>query len=238
MCSSGVGFNPVVAGTHYTFEVAGVYNGLFVMSDRQTGSVWTHYDGTVLTGPLANGGTRMQIEPMVQTRWADWSALHPETLVLDWYPQFSNQYHTGATPGRAGLGAQFRNTLLHTDARLPENQLVLGAALGSAQRAYVLADFPAGLSVITDEFNGLPVVVFGERENNYALAFHPVVKGRLLQFRAEAETIIDSTGSQWDLNGRATAGTLAGSQLPFVTSFVSEWYGWVAYHPQTSIYGR
>ena len=63
----------MVAGTHYTFEVAGVYNGLFVMSDRQTGSVWTHYDGTVLTGPLADGEPRMQIEPMVQPRWADWS---------------------------------------------------------------------------------------------------------------------------------------------------------------------
>jgi len=82
------------------------------------------------------------------------------------------------------------------------------------------------------------VVVFGERENSYALAFHPVVEGRLLHFSAEGGAIVDSTESFWNLNGRATAGPLAGSQLPFITSFVTEWYGWVAYHPQTSIYGR
>ena len=238
MCSSGVGFNPVAGGTHYTFDIAGLYNGLFVMSDRQTGSVWTHYDGTVLTGPLAGTETRLRIEPMVQTRWADWSTLHPETLVLDWYPEFSNEYHPGASPGGGGIGPQFRTTLLHSDARLPENQLVLGAALGSEHRAFVLEDLPAGLSVIADELNGLPVVVFGERENSYALAFHPVVEGHLLQFSVEGDEIIDSTDSRWDLNGRATAGPLAGSRLPFVTSFVTEWYGWVAYHPQTSIYGR
>jgi hypothetical protein len=92
--------------------------------------------------------------------------------------------------------------------------------------------------VIADELNGLPVVVFGERENSYALAFHPVVEGHLLQFSVEGGEIIDSTDSRWDLNGRATAGPLVGSRLPFVTSFVTEWYGWVAYHPQTSIYGR
>ena len=228
----------MAGGTHYTFDVAGLYNGLFVMSDRQTGSVWTHYDGTVLTGPLAGTETRLQIEPVVHTRWADWSAMYPETLVLDWYPEFESRYRPGASPGRGGLRPQFQMTLLHSDARLPENQLVLGTALGSEHRAYVLEDLPSGLSVITDELNGLPLVIFGERENSYALAFHPVVEGRLLQFSVEGTAIVDSTGSIWNLNGRATAGPLAGSQLPFVTSFVTEWYGWVAYHTQTSIYDR
>ena len=38
--------------------------------------------------------------------------------------------------------------------------------------------------------------------------------------------------SRWDLNGRATTGPLAGSQLQFVTSFVIEWCGSVAERPQ------
>jgi len=155
----------VAGGTHYTFDVAGLYNGLFVMSDRQTSSVWTHYDGTVLTGPLAGTGTRLRIERMVQTRWADWSALHPETLVLDWYPEFSSRYRPGANPGRGGLEPQFRMTLLHNDPRLSENQLVLGAALRSEHRAYVLEDLPPGLSVITDELKRSPGGSFwGARE--------------------------------------------------------------------------
>jgi len=69
ICSSGVGFDPVIDGTRYMFDVAGLYNGLFVMSDRLTGSVWTHYDGTILTGPLAGTGTALTIQPMLQQRW-------------------------------------------------------------------------------------------------------------------------------------------------------------------------
>ena len=70
MCSSGVGFDPVIDGVRHTFEAAGLYNGLFVMSDRATGSVWTHYDGTVLQGPLAGQGIAMTIKPMAHTTWS------------------------------------------------------------------------------------------------------------------------------------------------------------------------
>lgn len=46
------------------------------------------------------------------------------------------------------------------------------------------------------------------------------------------------TGSNWDLEGQATAGPLAGESLSFVTSFLTEWYGWLAYHPETDIFSE
>ena len=36
------------------------------------------------------------------------------------------------------------------------------------------------------------------------------------------------------LQGWAVIGPHAGTQPPFATSFVSEWYGWAAYFPQTT----
>ena len=36
--------------------------------------------------------------------------------------------------------------------------------------------------------------------------------------------------------GLAIEGEFAGVQLAFVTSFFTEWYGWAAFHPETSIY--
>ena len=74
VCSSGVGFNPEVNGVRYTFDVYGLYNGLFVMADRQTGSVWTHYDGSILTGPLAEQGIALELQPIVHTTWSNWLA--------------------------------------------------------------------------------------------------------------------------------------------------------------------
>ena len=43
----------------------------------------------------------------------------------------------------------------------------------------------------------------------------------------------DVSGNTWTLEGRAVAGGLEGSSLDFVVSYISEWYGWAAYHPAT-----
>lgn len=224
-------------GTRYTFEVYGLYNGLFVMADRQTGSVWTHYDGSILTGPLAAQGIRLEMQPIVHTSWGQWLAAYPETSVLDRYPQFEARYRE-IQPGRGGLGPEFMATILHWDDRLPENELVLGVNLGTEYRAYVLADFEASLQVVEDVLAGSPIVILLDPSNSFGLAFQRFLDGAALHLQVRNGQIVDDTDSVWDLSGKAISGPRAGSQLPFVTSFVTEWYGWAAYHPETSIYGR
>lgn len=237
VCSSGVGFNPEIDGTRYTFDVVGLYNGLFVMADRQTGSVWTHYDGSILNGPLAGQGMSLELQPIVHTTWAEWQAAYPDTKVLDWYPEYEARYWS-IEPGRSGLGPQFQATILNWDDRLPQNEMVLGVNAGSEYRAYIIADFVSGLQVFEDEVGGTSIVVFIEPESNFGLAFEAELGGELLDLRVEGDQIIDSSGSIWDISGKAISGPRADSQLEFVISFVTEWYGWAAYHPQTSIYGR
>ena len=237
VCSSGVGFNPEIEGTRYTFDVVGLYNGLFVMADRQTGSVWTHYDGSILNGPLAGKGLSLELQPIVHTTWAEWQAAYPETTVLDWYPEYENRYRS-IEPGRSGLGPQFQATVLNWDDRLAENELVLGANIGSDYRAYVLSELQAELQVIADELGGVPIVVFLEPDNSYGLAFKSELNGELVQWSVAGGQIVDSGGSAWDVSGKSISGPNAGSQLEFVTSFVTEWYGWAAYHPDTTIFGR
>lgn len=206
------------------------------MADRQTGSVWTHYDGSVLTGPLAGQNVRLQIAPIFHTTWGDWQQQHPDTVVLDKYDEFANRY-PAIEPGQAGLGRPFEESLLYRDPRLPESELVVGANVGSEFRAYVLSDFNA-LTVVQDTLADIPIVVIVEPANLYGLAFVPQVGDRLLALRVENGAIVDDQGNTWDTNGLAISGPDAGAQLPFVTSFVSEWYGWAAYHPDTTIYGR
>jgi hypothetical protein len=227
----------VVNGTHYTFDVYGLYNGLFVMDDRQTGSVWTHYDGRVLSGPLAGQGLRLQIQPLFHTTWGEWLSLYPETTVLDWYPEFAARYRE-IEPGRNGLGAQFQRSLLVWDDRLAENELVLGVSAGGADRAYVLADFGDPLAVVNDVLGDVPLVVFVQASSTYALAFEAEHDDQRLIFRVQGGRILDEMGNEWDMAGRAISGPLQGARLRPVTGFVSEWYGWAAYHPHTSIYGR
>ena len=211
--------------------MAGLYNGLFVMRDRQTGSVWTHYDGTILTGPLAETNLSMEIEPILHLRWSDWLDRYPASSVLAWDERFADQY--GAyEPGQAGLGPQFVQTLLATDDRLPESELVLGVDTGTASTAYVLEE-ATGLSVFNDDVGGLPVVVIIDPAALFGIAYESTVDGTQRQFSVENGEIVDDTGARWSFEGSGPDG-----QLVFVTSFVTEWYGWAAYHPETAIYDR
>ena len=236
MCSSGIGFDPVANGTHYTFDVSGLYNGVFVMRDRQTGSLWTHFDGAVLQGPLAGSETQLELKPLIHTTWAEWLEIHPDTLVPEWNTPFVDRYRD-VTPGGGGLSGRFANTLLNTDDRLPEGELILGAGVGSDFRAYVLADFPSELTVVPDELGGFPIVAFLNPADSFGLAYSATVDGTVLEFSVESGAIVDHEGTTWDITGAATDGPRAGSELQFVTSFVTEWYGWAAYYPDTSIYG-
>ena len=217
--------------------MAGLYNGVFIMADRQTGSIWTHYDGAVLQGELADAGVQLEIQPIVHTTWGEWKAAHPDTRVLDWYPEYATAYRT-VEPGLGGLGPTFQRTILNWDDRLAENELVLGAGVDTSFTAYVLGDMPEGVNVISDVLGGHPIVVFANPATDYALAFSAMIDGTVRQFEVEAGVIVDETGTAWGLSGEATEGPDAGLQLDYVTSFVTEWYGWAAYHPDTTIYGR
>ena len=208
------------------------------MADRQTGSIWTHFDGTILTGSLADTGLALDIQPMLQTTWEEWLTLHPKTLELDFYEEFADRHQPNFQPGGARLRPSFQQTILNWDDRLPDNELVLGANVCDQFRAYVLADFSGGLSIVNDTMDGIPIVIFMDGNSLYALAFQASVDEELLIFSVIDGAIVDDAGNTWDISGKATSGPLAGTKLLFVTSFITEWYGWAAYHPDTSIYGR
>lgn len=207
------------------------------MRDDQTGSVWTHFDGTVLTGPLADTGIRMELLPVIHTTWEEWRDLHPDTLVPIWNTGYEDRYRE-LEPGGGGLSPRFQSTLLNSDDRLAENQLVVGAGVGDAFRAYVLDEYGDSLTVIPDVLGGHPIVVFADAGSDFGIAFSAVIDDRILDFDVADGVILDATGTTWDITGLATTGPLAGAQLQFVTSFVTEWYGWAAYYPSTEIYGR
>ena len=46
------------------------------------------------------------------------------------------------------------------------------------------------------------------------------------------------TGTRWNIEGKGEEGPLAGKSLLRLPNHLSQWYGWVAYFPQTTIYGR
>ena len=205
------------------------------MLDDHTGSVWSHLDGSSLTGEYE--GQRLEILPLQSTTWGAWRAEHPDTTVLD--PDTGYRYRGEPNLARGGLGRTFQATLDGIDERLPINELVIGVLAGSEAAAFPVDSIRDALPT-QSEVGGVPIVILASPDGEPSLAYHrALTDGRVLDFERSSDGSVRDvqTGSRWASDGRAVEGALAGIQLTFVTSFLSEWYGWAAFNPDTRIEG-
>lgn len=202
------------------------------MFDRETGSVWDHFNGAARSGYY--DGQALDFLPVQMMRWDHWKSLYPETVVLSDETGFQNRYRP-ITPG-----AIVGYTSAFVDHRLPGNALVLGVQVPGGVKAYPQQLVTEAGGVVNDVIDGQPVAVFFDMTGS-GLAYSAEVNGAVLQFSqhaSEASRWTDSvTGSVWDATGFAVDGELAGTRLRWLTSFVTEWYGWAEYHTDTAIYG-
>ena len=94
--------------------------------------------------------------------------------------------------------------------------------------------------MVNDTLAGQPVVAIYDTLAQTGLAYSREVNGQVLEFYNASPQGVElrdrETGSLWEVQGRALSGPLAGESLTFVPSFISEWYGWSAYHPESGIY--
>ncbi|MGH2723278.1 MAG: DUF3179 domain-containing (seleno)protein [Actinomycetota bacterium] len=237
VCSSGLAFDPVVNGRLLTFTLRHVYNGTLTMDDHQTDSIWSPVLGTALAGPLK--GAALSLMPLWQMEWAAWRELHPHSDVLVGELGSRTGHGSAETIGSPRVGGQMRASILHWDERLPHNTLVLLVRGGKASRAYPLSAFE-GQGVMNDEVGGVPIVILHHAaEGSYGVvAYSRAPGGRVLTFRSGPRGPMDEeTGSVWATDGRAAEGSLAGTQLTFVPSHVSEWYIVGTSYPGIEIHG-
>ena len=233
--SSVAAYHPLVQGKHYTFHASGIYCGSSIISDQETGSIWSPLTGVALAGDCL--GNTLERLPLVLCTWAEWVQMHPDTLVLAKADSVLKPDHL---PGDPMVGSRFRQTLPNgLDHRLPHNMLVLSVAVDGGACAYPLPVLSRVGIVLNDRLGETDLVIFHKPGFFYALAFSCRIDDILLKFaQNEAGEIYDhNTGTRWNLMGEAVAGTLAGSQLTYLPSGVTEWYAWAAYYPQTMIYG-
>lgn len=237
VCSSGLAFDPVVNGRVLTFQQRHLYNGTITMDDHQTGSVWYPVTGTAVVGELQ--GATLPLLPLSQMEWRAWQELHPDSWVLAAEHGSRTGHGSGHTIGSPRVGPHMRQSIAHWDERLPHNTLVVTVDSEGASKVYPLAALRDAEGVVNDEIAGQPVAVFHHlAPGSYgALAFSRTAGGRTLTFTPGPRGPTDrETGSVWTTEGKAVEGPLAGTELRFVPSHVSEWYIIGTAHPGIEIY--
>jgi hypothetical protein len=225
-----------VDGLELTFGVSGklIMNAV-VLYDHQTDSLWSQFLAQAVAGPLA--GTRLELISSSLTTWEAWSEEHPDTLLLDrsggFFASSGDSYAGYFRSQQAGILGEANH-----DPRLPVKELVVGLDHGVAQRAYAFRDL-ARDSVVNDVYQGEAIVVAFDTESESAAVFSREAAGQLLTFtQTGRRTMQDAeTGSTWSMDtGRAMEGPLAGTDLERVRSFVSFWFAWSDFYPETEVY--
>lgn len=243
ICSSGVGFDPVLDGERLTFGFEGIWQGTAVLYDRQTRSLWMHFTGECFLGKYA-GRRLKEIDTGRHTTWSAWRRDHPDTDVMAPDPRYRTGYfaRSQSKSGDPLLPGYFPGTIQSRDPRLPLETLLLGVRAASGPRAYPYVRLAKAAGVVEETLGDVPVTVWYDPAQRSAAAYDARLDGKTLHFQrteqAGAVRFRDrETGSLWDLEGTSVAGPSAGRRLARPPQLLTEWYGWFAHHPTTTIWG-
>ena len=250
LCNSALAYDRQVGDRILDFGTSGrLYQSSLVMYDRQTESLWTHFDGQAVQGALT--GTQLDFFPMPLTSWAEFREAHPDGLVLSRDTGFERQYganpYVGYEQAAAPIGGFITDDFEET---LPAKQRVVGLRSGDDSVA-ILQEALLDAGVIDIELDGQPVTVWRLPGTSSALggsslsdgpdvgsvgAFSPVLDGEQLTFDRDGDGFVDAgTGSTWNIFGEAVEGPLVGSQLDGVEVVDTFWFAWGTFQPETRI---
>jgi hypothetical protein len=144
------------------FGPRGLYNGLILLGDDETGSYWDHITGECVYGPMK--GERLNTFPIDHTtvtralkNWPDLQIAfsHPPLWIRLLSPLMSKRMQRKGffPPG-------FRKTMSLVDTRLPEMASGLGVIAGEVQRFYPVETIKAVGGQIQDEVEGQRIRVY------------------------------------------------------------------------------
>ncbi|HEC10746.1 MAG TPA: DUF3179 domain-containing protein [Acidimicrobiales bacterium] len=251
LCNSAVAFKRTQPdGTILDFGTSGrLYFSSLVMYDRQTETLWTHFDGTAVIGVLT--GTVLEKIPLSTVSYRDFREAHPEGLVLTKDTGFTRNYGRNPYPGYDDVNTApflFRG---EADGRLPAQTKVI-AVRGETETVAVTQEYLAEERVIPFEVDGTGVVALLEpgtssgldsvniaegREVGATGVFIPEVDGQTLTLSADGDSgFVDAeTSTRWNILGEAVEGPLAGSELPKVEHLDTFWFAIAAFNPDTVV---
>ncbi len=207
-----------------------------VMYDRQSRSLWLQISGEGIDGRF-KGDSLIQV-PHVQTTWAAWKEMEPETLVLDKSGGYtSDPYQSYYDNAGAGPLGQSRS-----NDRLPPKDLVLGYIFGGSAKGYpfrTLLETP----VVNDAFADRELLVVFDGRSQTGQIFLRAVADRSLTFEfvrmVQGDVIVRDreTQSTWSgLSGEALEGPRAGESLQTLPSFYAFWFAWKDFFIEAELY--
>jgi hypothetical protein len=154
---------PEVDGRPLSFRVAGTYNGMVLIGDRETGSWWDHITGECVDGALA--GKRLTVSPLLHMTAAGALAAHPDARIAVGRQSVRERVMSALFDWmRRSLGRLLvplaKSTMGTQDGRLPRWEIGLGVWSDNAAAYYPRKALRRAGGIVVDEFERRPLLVY------------------------------------------------------------------------------
>ena len=228
---------PRIDDNVHWFAEHGLYNGLFLLRDEESGTYWDHMTGEAVYGPLV--GSTLEVSYLMQTTVAQVLRRDSEALIA-----LSDRARAMRTDEQMTLGGLlssiggrlsrlFSSTVEEEDDRRPTMDLGMGIWDGEEARYYPYDRITAGGNAVLDNLAGRQVVVYLD-PSAYALAAAYIGTDGITW---EEKVLRFSDGSY--IEGGVfhdTSGERAQIERP--RQVFTRWYGFALTFPETEIYGE
>ena len=221
-----------------------LFKNNLVMYDRAPSGVVESLWPQMLAGGRCGPGEGRDLDmvPALEIEWEDWVALHPDTRVVSRDTGFSRSYTSypyGDYEIESNALTLFPQEAL--DTRRPPKERVLGIPFedgGGIAFPFGALRSVGDLVVVHETLddgqrdgNEEPIVVFWDSGAAAAMAYRPSAAGQDLTFEVRDGAFVDvETRSQWNLEGKALSGALAGRRLEMIPeAYVSFWFAFSAF---------
>jgi hypothetical protein len=165
----------VVNGKVHHFAARGLYNGLVLLGDRESGSYWDHITGECVHGPLK--GYQLGVFPLLHMNVAQALTNYPDTRVAISKQTFKQRvmvrFTERARRSKGGLlPPGFKKTMGEEDARRPRMDMGLGVWTNTTQRYYPLERLRAHGGALIDGLDGRQLLIYVDPTSNTPAALY------------------------------------------------------------------
>jgi hypothetical protein len=171
----------VLDGKLHHFNYVVLYDGLAVIQDKESKTLWNHVTGEAMYGPFV-GRTLKQVSNLLHMNVKQALTIDPKMqIAISDREYFAGGMHFGSAPGFGGgrgaerwapsnpnaqLGPAFVQTLGREDTRRPRMDIGLGVWTGSTRRYYPMALLRQRGGAFIDQIEGRSMLVYVEPETS------------------------------------------------------------------------
>ena len=241
LTGTGIAWDRVIQGTETTFGVSGLlYNSNLIPYDRHTDSNWSQINLNCVNGVLK--GERARTHQVLETTWKTWKEMYPNSMVMTTNTGFSRNYANYPYGDYRTNNEKFLFPVSPSDERIPSKERVLALIDDNKAKVYRFSNFEGGTKILIDNFNENGIVVIGDKEKNFMVAYKTRLDGSAnlaFELAVEANKPIifrDNKGNKYNLLGNVIEGPDKGLSLYSTTSFMAYWFSIAAFYQAPIIY--